>query len=382
MEWRKKATRETDGNKNSFEKKKKPLTSFFYNGIYSHYRKNGTLKVNKWSLYSVQEIYSYLKNNAVLIFSIVPIVLALILLVSLKDKQGNQDAQRTPGVGGIGDLYDSKNHDYVKNEEDEAKKDKLLGIDSAPPLEKTDARDVALHKRVYKVKEGDNLSSISKKFNVSLEAIAGSSDIRMVDSLQVGQTLHIPNKEGFFYSIKKGERLASIISRYNVTYEKFSQENPTLASDLLEAGDEVFLPDAKPDNLIRSWLIPVSSHIITSYYGWRNYPVRSFHKGLDLQAYYAPVRAAKNGRVTYAGWLGGYGNVIVVAHEQGYKSLYGHLSEIYVRPGAQVMQGTIIGKSGNTGYSTGPHLHFEVSHYGVTVNPGTILTGLRNYNRS
>lgn len=349
---------------------------------YFSYKRKGAFKINRLSFqFLPQNSYQFLKKNAVLIFSSIPIAFSLILMVSLNSRTANADISgRGPGVGGIGDITDMKNHEYIK-EEDEAKKDKLLASDdesyTAKPDDKT--ANLNLQKRTYKVKEGDTLTDISKKFNVSIEAIAGSSGIRMIDNLQIGQTLHIPNKEGIFYSLKKGERLASVISHYKVSFDKFYQENPGINSDLLEAGDEVFLPDAKPDDLIRSWMIPVSSRYITSGYGWRNFPVRSFHKGLDLMAYYVHVRAAKSGRVTYAGWLGGYGNAIVIAHDSGYKSLYGHLSEVYVKPGMWVAQGTIIGKSGNTGYSFGAHLHFEVTQYGRTINPITLLTGLRYY---
>jgi len=317
-------------------------------------------------------------------FSILPVAFAITLLVTLGSGENNATSHtRQPGIGGIGDLANVKNHDEAKSEEDEAKKDKLLGVEDPAVIDKAEPRaeDQALFKRVYKVKDGDNLTSISKKFDVSIEAIAGSSNIRMIDSLQVGQTLQIPSREGFYYSLKKGERLASIITRYNVPTEKFLQANANITGDLLEAGDEVFLPDAKPDDLIRSWLIPVTSHYITSGYGWRNYPARAFHKGLDFMANYQNVRAAKGGRVTYAGWLGGYGNAIVIMHADGYKSLYGHLSQVYVKPGAAVMQGSVIGQSGNTGYSTGAHLHFEITHYGRNINPATVLTGLRYYSR-
>lgn len=355
--------------------------------LFFSYRKNGTLKIQRWNLQTGPVLFwNYFKNNLVLVFSVLPIAFALSLLISISLKQKNSSSSsREPGIGGIGELAVINNHDEAKSEEDEAKKDKLLGADEgSASIGRLAVKSVdqALFKRSYKVKDGDNLTSISKKFDVSIEAIAGSSGIRMIDSLQVGQTLQIPSQEGFYYSLKKGERLASVITRYNVTTEKFLQANSKITGDLLEAGDEVFLPDAKPDDLIRSWLIPVPSHYITSGYGWRSFPARAFHKGLDFMAHYAQVRAAKGGRVIYAGWLGGYGNAIVIVHQDGYKTLYGHLSRVYVKPGAQVMQGSVIGQSGNTGYSTGAHLHFEITHYGRNINPATVLTGLRYYSRS
>ena len=241
-----------------------------------------------------------------------------------------------------------------------------------PSKEEKEAKKI-----VYKVKEGDTLSEIAKEFNVSVESIAGSSGIRIVDNIRVGQILYIPKKEGFFYQVKKGENLASLLEKYKISWEEFLEENPDIDPDYLEPGVEVFLPGAKPKNLIQGWLIPVRSRIITSGYGWRRYPRRAFHKGIDIRARYAPVRAAKGGRVTFAGWLGGYGKAIVIAHPGGYKTLYAHLSRIYVRRGMYVSQGQVIGRSGNTGYSFGPHLHFEVTRHGRHINPRKILRGLR-----
>lgn len=289
------------------------------------------------------------------------------------------------GVGGIGDLHDlegaeeagvethsdHEDHASLHSEEDELEKDKLLADEPAPEASS------GLMKRTYVVKGGDTLSAIAQKFNVSVESIAGSSNIQALDHLRIGQVLTIPSKEGFFYSVSKGERLANILKKYKVSYTKFALENKLLSYDLLETGQEIFLPDAKPDNLIRSWMIPVASRIITSSYGWRNYPRRAFHKGLDLKARYSSVRAAKGGVVTYAGRLGGYGKVVVISHPGGYKSLYAHLNKIYVRRGVRVQQGSVIAQSGNTGYSFGAHLHFEVTYKGRHINPATILTGLR-----
>jgi murein DD-endopeptidase MepM/ murein hydrolase activator NlpD len=106
---------------------------------------------------------------------------------------------------------------------------------------------------------------------------------------------------------------------------------------------------------------------ITSLFGWRIHPItgdRRFHAGTDLGAPLGtPVVAAAFGQVLTADFLGGYGLTVVLQHEQGTdESLYAHLSEIFVQPGDQVEQGTVIGRVGSTGNSTGPHLHFEWRH--------------------
>ncbi|NMG57827.1 M23 family peptidase [Geitlerinema sp. P-1104] len=104
---------------------------------------------------------------------------------------------------------------------------------------------------------------------------------------------------------------------------------------------------------------------ISSFFGWRHHPiagVRRFHAGTDIAAPTGtPVLAAFSGKVATAEMLGGYGLTVILEHNQGTaETLYAHLSQLLVRPGQEVRQGQVIGRVGNTGYSTGPHLHFEV----------------------
>ncbi|WP_373543264.1 M23 family metallopeptidase [Chamaesiphon sp.] len=102
----------------------------------------------------------------------------------------------------------------------------------------------------------------------------------------------------------------------------------------------------------------------TSNFGWRTHPItgsRRFHSGIDIGAPTgAPVVAAGSGTIVSSGWVGGYGKAIVVQHNGVQQTLYGHLSEIFVQPGQIVEQGTVIGRVGSTGNSTGPHLHYEI----------------------
>ena len=112
---------------------------------------------------------------------------------------------------------------------------------------------------------------------------------------------------------------------------------------------------------------------ITSRFGFRRHPIfrlRQFHQGVDVSAPVGnPVRVAFGGMVLFAGWFGGYGKLVVVAHGDGYSTLYGHLSGIDVTVGQQVTRGQVVGRVGSTGYSTGPHLHFEIRHNGKPINP-------------
>lgn len=121
-------------------------------------------------------------------------------------------------------------------------------------------------------------------------------------------------------------------------------------------------------------LAPVAG--VTSPYGWRADPIHGqhrFHAGLDLRAAYGQdVHAATDGVVKFAGEQPGYGLVVVVSHDSGLETRYAHLSATEVAQGQPVRAGDLIARSGNSGRSTGAHLHFEVRHHGRPVDPGQV----------
>ena len=112
---------------------------------------------------------------------------------------------------------------------------------------------------------------------------------------------------------------------------------------------------------------------ITSPYGWRTHPISGvsrYHSGIDIGADYGdPVLAADAGTVAYADWFGGYGNAVIIEHGGGISTLYGHNSSLLVSVGQSVRKGQPIAYAGSTGYSTGPHVHFEVRINGEPTNP-------------
>jgi len=110
-----------------------------------------------------------------------------------------------------------------------------------------------------------------------------------------------------------------------------------------------------------------------SGWGWRIHPIyhiKKFHYGIDFSAKKGTsIYSTGNAKVYYAGNGKGYGNIVILDHGYGYKTLYGHMNKIYVKKGEKINRGTIIGEVGSTGMSTGPHLHYEVIYHGQKVNP-------------
>ena len=128
----------------------------------------------------------------------------------------------------------------------------------------------------------------------------------------------------------------------------------------------------RPTTVASAGGLPVAGHI-TSYFGYRYHPIlhfTRFHAGLDIGASWgSPIVATADGRVVRAGWAGGYGRQVQLAHGGGMVSSYSHMSEIVAEPGSFVRRGQVIGYVGSSGLSTGPHLHYEVLRGGVPVNP-------------
>ena len=117
--------------------------------------------------------------------------------------------------------------------------------------------------------------------------------------------------------------------------------------------------------------------MITSPYGWRDHPIygyQRFHYGVDMAAAQGtPIYATRSGTVSTAAWDSECGYYVQIDHDQGYRSIYMHMTHFVVSYGEYVSQGELIGYCGSTGASTGPHLHFGISQYGSYVNPANYI---------
>lgn len=134
--------------------------------------------------------------------------------------------------------------------------------------------------------------------------------------------------------------------------------------------DEVLL--ALKQNLTElDFNVPVANPVITSRFGWRS---SGYHYGIDLAVPTGtPVYAAESGVVTYSGWMGAYGYLIIIQHASGYETRYGHCSRLLAEVGDEVAQGDLIAEAGSTGRSTGPHVHMEIRFEGTALNPEVFL---------
>ncbi|MGL4986690.1 MAG: peptidoglycan DD-metalloendopeptidase family protein [Treponemataceae bacterium] len=238
-----------------------------------------------------------------------------------------------------------------------------------------------LYYSVYRVKAGDMIGNLAEQFNITQDCLISTNNIKSTRSIQIGQYLRIPSMTGILYTTKtSSETPITIAEKYDISAEKVAFVNKIALTDTFPMGQTLFLPDAELDWVTRQeingdlFIRPIRNRYhITSNFGWRSNPFtgsRTYHNGIDLACPQGTtVYAALSGRVVAAGWDNVFGNYVIIAHHSGYRTLYGHMSRISIGYGANVGTGTKIGEVGNTGMSTGSHLHFTIFKNGKPLNP-------------
>ncbi len=231
--------------------------------------------------------------------------------------------------------------------------------------------------KTHVVKKGETLWSIANKYDINIDTLIGANDISNMNEIQPGEEITILPVKGILYNIGPGENIEKIAKKFEISKEKIINYNNIEDPNKVKEGKTLLLAGAVPefsykDRLEQMFIPPVNSRI-SSYYGKR---WGRMHEGIDYAiSIGTPIKAAGSGRVTYSGWASGYGLVVIIQHQKGLKTLYAHNSSLLVSNGEYVRRGEVISKSGNTGNSTGPHLHFEVQVNGRPANP---LNYLRN----
>jgi LysM repeat protein len=229
---------------------------------------------------------------------------------------------------------------------------------------------------LYVVREGDTLSQIAEMFEVNSNTILWANDIARATSIQPGDTLVILPITGVRHVVREGDTIAAIAKKYEGDIDEIISYNQLASASDIAVGDTVVVPggnmqqaaptrsagSATPTRVTGN--AAVSSNFVHPAPGAVRTQGIHGYNAVDLAAAHAsPVRAAAAGEVIVSksgGWNGGYGNYIVVRHGNGTQTLYAHLSSNTVGVGAFVAAGEVIGAMGNTGRSTGTHLHFEV----------------------
>jgi len=223
----------------------------------------------------------------------------------------------------------------------------------------------------------NNLRARAREINRSKTAVESQKTY-------IASTLNVMNqkKEELHSSIKSSQFLINKLRTDRNTYEKAQQELEYLSSKL-----ENQIRRSKTTKMIANsdFIKPIVGSI-TSPFGWRRHPIfggRRFHTGVDLSGRYGtPIKASNSGKVIYTGWYGGYGKVVIIDHGnmnvgsykgERFSTLYAHMSSIAVGVGSQIRKGQVVGHEGMTGYSTGPHLHFEVRIEGKPNNPARFV---------
>ena len=250
--------------------------------------------------------------------------------------------------------------------------------------------------REHEVMEGETISTIAEDYSVSVATIQWANNLGSSTVIKPGDTLKILPVSGVVYTVESGDTLLDIVTKHKGDIDEVKDMNGIDDDDLVAVGTEIVIPGGSPyvapkpqvstpttsyDNTSGGWtsvfkpstepaapsgggqfIWPSASHDISQYSRWG-------HVAVDVRGPMGTAIYASAGGVATLHSGGGYGNYIIVDHQNGWSTLYAHLSSYAVSSGQYVSQGQVIGGEGSTGWSTGPHLHFEIRQGGTKYNP-------------
>lgn len=245
----------------------------------------------------------------------------------------------------------------------------------------------------YTVTSGDTVSSIAKQFGITINTVLWANNLGAYSLIRPGDELNILPESGVIHNVKSGDTISKIANTYDIAEKDILASNELGA--VLKIGDKIMVPGGTklkaavasrpkttsntglsiirdlvktPDapsstDTSQKMLWPTEGHRITQYFSWS-------HTGLDIaNKTGTPLYASEAGTVEYSGWSNGYGYNVLINHGGGKKTRYAHASKLFVKAGDSVSRGENIAAMGSTGWSTGPHIHFEVIINGKKYNP-------------
>lgn len=237
----------------------------------------------------------------------------------------------------------------------------------------------------HTVDDGESIADIATLLGVTVSNLLASNRLFGGEQLQPNQVLYASD-QGIVHIIQLGQTLSNIARSYAVPLETLMDANDLTSSSTIFAGDRILIPGATTSfwnnavalsrGVSTQFIWPLEGEVISEF-GWRVHPVlgdRHHHDGIDLDVPEGTaVHAVAAGEVYFYGEQPGYGNVLIIEHANGFYTLYGHLSDSFVFAGQYVEMGQAVARSGNTGISSGPHLHFELRNREYPIDPSRYL---------
>lgn len=230
----------------------------------------------------------------------------------------------------------------------------------------------------HSVQRGESFWTIARQYGIDVDTLAAANEGVDPTRLQPGQEVRVPNLKGALHTVAQGDTLWEIAQLYQTDLQEIVRVNGLDDPSRLRPGTVLLIPGAQALVAQRLLLVDSNGRLRRAF----DWPVKGrissrfgprwgrMHEGLDIAVNTGTqVRAAADGVVRFAGWNGGYGYLVVIDHGRGIETRYAHNSRLLVKRGQRVSRGEVIARSGSTGNSTGPHVHFEIRQNGKPVDP-------------